>query len=97
MIGLGVPAVLWLCTGLIAIVFARRGDRRRHSEWMLRNYALTFSAVTSRAVVPLVMLMQRSLPGSKAGLDEAIQVGQWLGWMINFVVVEALFRRRRRR
>jgi hypothetical protein len=68
---------------------------------MTRNYALTFLAVTSRALVPLMLLASIPLtgasPGTLAGAaPELIPVGQVLGWVVNLAVAEVLIRRRRR-
>ncbi|TDD21499.1 DUF2306 domain-containing protein [Nonomuraea diastatica] len=98
-IGLVIPAVLWLITGRLAIRAARRRDFLRHRHWMMRNYALTFLAVTSRVLVPLLLLVQ--IPFSDtvnagsiaAGAQSMIPVGQALGWIVNLIVVEILIRR----
>ncbi|WP_210747036.1 DUF2306 domain-containing protein [Nocardia speluncae] len=44
--------MLWLVTGYLACRSARRRDFERHRKWMMRNYALTFLAVTSRILCP---------------------------------------------
>lgn len=99
-VGLTVPAVLWLVTGALAYRAARRRDFARHRDWMMRNYALTFLAVTSRVLVPLLLLAQ--VPFTTATLGSIgdlaptmIPVGQALGWVVNLVVVEIVIRRRR--
>lgn len=100
--GLIVPAVLWLVTGWLAYRAARRRDFARHREWMMRNYALTFLAVTSRILVPLMLLA--SIPVSEtvsresiaAGAQSLIPIGQALGWMVNLIIAEVLIRRARR-
>ncbi|GAB3456584.1 DUF2306 domain-containing protein [Streptomonospora sediminis] len=101
-VGLFIPALAWLVTGALALQAARRRDFVAHAEWMARNYALTFLAVTSRAVVPLLLLAQIPVMGSVYGSVEAavaasIPVGQWLGWIVNLVVAEMLIRRQRAR
>ncbi|WP_419998283.1 DUF2306 domain-containing protein [Streptomyces boninensis] len=91
-IGLITPALGWLATGWLAVQSARTRDYEAHRAWMQRNYALTFLAVTSRAVVPLLLLAQL---GDHAA--DMIPVGQVLGWIINLAVAELLIRRRRAR
>ncbi|MET7338931.1 DUF2306 domain-containing protein [Nonomuraea sp. NPDC005650] len=99
-IGLVIPAVLWLITGRLAFRAARRRDFVRHRNWMMRNYALTFLAVTSRVLVPLLLLAQVpfsdtvSAGSIGAGAQSMIPIGQALGWIVNLVVVEILIRRR---
>ncbi|MEV6302124.1 DUF2306 domain-containing protein [Actinoplanes sp. NPDC051861] len=91
-------AVLWLVTAGLAYRAARRRDFVAHRRWMMRNYALTFLAVTARIVVPLILL--GSLPfrsGGPAAIGDVatslIPVGQTLGWLINLAVAEMLIRR----
>ena len=99
-VGLTVPAVLWLVTAALAYRAIRRGDVARHREWMMRNYALTFLAVTSRVLVPLLLLAQvvlTDLDGGAVGerAPSTIPVGQALGWVVDLVVVEVVIRRGR--
>jgi uncharacterized membrane protein len=99
-VGLVIPAAGWLVTGWLAVRAIRRGDVEAHRAWMMRNYALTFLAVTARIVVPVV-LMALLATGAVARADAStaaaalIPIGQVLGWMINLVVAEVLIRRRR--
>jgi uncharacterized membrane protein len=100
-IGLITAAVLWLVTGALAYRAARRRDFAAHRAWMMRNYALTFLAVTSRILVPLLLLAQIPFGGAGAASigDRApamIPVGQTLGWIVNLIVAEFLIRRARR-
>jgi uncharacterized membrane protein len=101
-IGLTTAAALWLITGGLAYRAARRHDFSGHRNWMMRNYALTFLAVTSRILVPLLLLAQVPFNPDTAGsigenAPSMIPVGQTIGWMINLLVVESIIRRRRRR
>jgi hypothetical protein len=100
--GLTTAAVLWLVTGGLAYRAARRRDFGTHREWMLRNYALTFLAVTARILVPLLLLARIPFAGESAGsiaehASAMIPVGQTAGWIVNLIVVEAVIRRRRAR
>jgi uncharacterized membrane protein YkvI len=95
-IGLTIPAILWLVTGALAYRAARRRDFTHHRNWMMRNYALTFLAVTSRVLVPLLLIAQ--IPFASAGsvaesAPTMIPIGQVLGWIVNLVIVEVLIRR----
>jgi uncharacterized membrane protein len=91
-VGLTVPFVLWVVTAGLAVRAIRRGDVEAHRSWMTRNYALTFLAVTSRALVPLMLLVSGAGP---AAVPDLIPVGQVLGWVVNLVLAEVLIRRRR--
>lgn len=100
-VGLTTAAVLWLITGGLAYRAARRRDFTAHRSWMMRNYALTFLAVTARILVPLLLLVQIPFRGADPGsmgelATSMIPIGQTLGWVVNLVVVERIIRRRRR-
>jgi uncharacterized membrane protein len=96
-IGLVTAAVLWLVTGALAYRAARRRDFAAHRAWMMRNYALTFLAVTSRVLVPVFLLAQAPFGGvDPASVPSLIPLGQTLGWIVDLIVAEALIRRNRR-
>ncbi|WP_245787383.1 DUF2306 domain-containing protein [Amycolatopsis saalfeldensis] len=97
-IGLSTAAILWLVTGGLAYRAARRRDFIAHRAWMMRNYALTFLAVTSRVLVPVMLLAQIPFTGADpasigALASSMIPVGQTAGWILNLMVVEFLLRR----
>jgi uncharacterized membrane protein len=81
-------AVAWLFTGTRAFLTIRRGDVTSHRRWMIRNYALTYAAVTLRVQIPLLIVL---------GLSPivAFNIVAWLCWVPNLIVVEAWLRRRR--
>ena len=98
-IGLTIPFLGWLVTGWLAFRAVRRGDVAAHRDWMLRNVALTFLAVTARILVPVMLLVQIPFSGTAAlaaSVPSLIAVGRVLGWVINLLLVEAVIRRRRR-
>lgn len=99
-ISLITAAVLWLITGGLAYRAARRRDFGAHRAWMMRNYALTFLAVTSRVLTPLLLFAQipfgaGDLKSIGAHATAMIPVGQTLGWIIDLIVVEIIIRRTR--
>lgn len=79
--GFGVLALLWLYTGARAYGAIRKRRVAEHEWWMIRNYALTFAAVTIRLYLPLSRV---------AGIDFDIAYPaiSWLCWIPNLVVVE---------
>ncbi|GAA2331419.1 DUF2306 domain-containing protein [Dactylosporangium salmoneum] len=98
-VGLTTAAALWLVTGGLAYRAARRRDFAAHRAWMMRNYALTFLAVTARVLVPVLLLAQIPFGGAEPGsigerAPGMIPIGQTLGWIINLIVAERLIRRR---
>ena len=82
-------AVLWLLTGWMALGSILRRRVAAHRRWMIRNYALTFTAVTLRTYLSL---------GQAVGLEfETIYpIAAWLAWVPNVVVAEAIVMRGRR-
>jgi uncharacterized membrane protein len=87
-LGFGVLALLWLGSGFLAYRSIRAGHVAVHRQWMIRNYALTFAAVTLRLQLPLSGLL---------GLDftTSYAVIAWTCWLPNLLFAEWLIRRRR--
>jgi len=86
--GFGLLAVLWLYTGLRAYLAIRAGEAASHRRWMVRNFALSFAAVTLRLW----------LPGSVASgiaFEVAYPVIAWACWVPNLVIAELAFNRDR--
>ena len=84
--GFGLLAVLWLYTGMRAYSAIRKGDVTSHRRWMVRNFALSFAAVTLRLW----------LPGSVASgiaFEVAYPVIAWACWVPNLIVAELAFNR----
>ncbi|UZN03667.1 DUF2306 domain-containing protein [Cellulomonas sp. S1-8] len=96
--GFGTLAVLWAVTATRALRAIRGGDVAGHQAWMLRNYALTFAAVTLRLWTALLMGAHMAVAGP--GADEgaafanAYAAVPFLCWLPNLVVAEWLVRRR---
>ncbi|WP_136707216.1 DUF2306 domain-containing protein [Agromyces sp. H66] len=97
LVGFGSLAVLWLATGSAAYRAIRRGDVANHRAWMMRNFALTYAAVTLRLWLGALIGAQ-ALPGGpfdlEAAFANAYAVVPFLSWLPNLVVVEWLIRRR---
>jgi uncharacterized membrane protein len=87
MAGFGLLAIGWLYTDFQGYRAIRRLDIGRHRAWMLRNYSLTFAAVTLRIYLPLATAVMH--------LDfiSSYRVISWLCWVPNLVVAEMLIRR----
>ncbi len=79
--GFGLLAILWLVSAAQAYRAIRRRDIQTHRAWMLRNFALTFAAVTLRIQLGLFEL--GGVPFSAAYPTVA-----WLSWVPNLVAVE---------
>lgn len=93
--GFGALAVLWLVTAWRALDAVRRRDLAGHQAWMVRNYALTFAAVTLRLWLGLLMGAQLALGADPdAAFANAYHAVPFLAWLPNLVVAERLVRRR---
>lgn len=64
-IPLSLLSLVWFYTGLQGLKAARQRKFAVHREWMIRNFALTTTAITSRlAAIPVVILFQPSDPAA---------------------------------
>jgi len=79
-------ALAWLYTGTRAYTAVRRLDIESHRRWMMRNYALSFAAVTLRIYVGIGM----AAGGSLGAIYPWIA---WLCWIPNLVLVEYAIQR----
>ena len=86
-VGFTTLAVCWLWSVALAYVSIRRGLASRHRRWMIRNYALTFAAVTLRIQLGPLLLAGLSM-------EQTIAVVAWSCWIPNLLVVEAWLRQR---
>jgi uncharacterized membrane protein len=82
-LGFGCLAVVWLYTAWQGYRTARARDFAAHRRWAIRNYALTFAAVTLRLYLPLSQVL--TLP-----FDLSYQLISWLCWVPNLIVGECL-------
>jgi uncharacterized membrane protein len=82
-------ALTWLFTIIKAYTSIRNKDVQEHQLWMIRNYALTFAAVTLRLLLPF----------SQAALHMdfilAYRIISWLSWLPNMLVAELIVYKRR--
>jgi len=71
----------WGCTwaGYWAI---RKGNIQRHGAWMVRSYALTFSAITLRVMQFLLAVYSDMDP------EAAYRLVAWPSWVLNLLVAE---------
>jgi uncharacterized membrane protein len=83
-VGFAVLAVSWLFTGLQAYRAIRARDFQAHRSWMVRNFALTFAAVTLRIWLP-------GLVASGVAFSFAYPLVAWLCWIPNVVLAELVW------
>ena len=85
-IGFGMLGALWFTTGAMAYVNIRQGKVQVHRAWMIRNYALTFSAVMLRIWLPLFLALGYGFP-------ESYTTVAWICWVPNLLVAELIIRK----
>jgi uncharacterized membrane protein len=81
-------ALCWMTSGALAWWCIVQRDVHGHRRWMLRNYALTFAAVTLRLYLPMAVVGGLSI-------DVAYPVVAWLCWLPNLWMAERLLADRR--
>lgn len=86
-LGFALLAMFWFVTVAMAYISILKGDIIQHQKWMIRNYALTFAAVTLRIWLPLM-----------AGFVfhdfiVAYRIVAWLCWIPNLIVAELIIRK----
>ena len=81
-------ALAWLYTGFCAYRAIRARDIASHRRWMIRNFALTFAAVTLRIWIPMSFVV---------GVPFAVSYSiiAWLCWVPNLLVAELILNRTR--
>ena len=83
----------FLLAGGRAWLAIRRGDVRRHREWMIRMFATALGIATIR-LIGLATLAALS-PGVDVVSPQAFGEGLWMGWAVTLLVAELWIRRAR--
>jgi uncharacterized membrane protein len=96
--GFGTLAVLWAWTAWRAYGAIRRRDIRNHQAWMIRNFALTYAAVTLRLWFGILILVQIPFVQGENPFVQILQQAYaplpFLCWLPNLVIAEIMIRRR---
>ncbi|MFJ9851521.1 DUF2306 domain-containing protein [Streptomyces sp. NPDC101150] len=103
-LALAVLDILWIITGIAGYRTARQRRYADHRVWMIRNFALTLVAITSRLIQPLLehlAAVQLSDPVSYAGdqLTAAHDIASGTAWMalvLNLIAAEYVIQRGRK-
>lgn len=75
-------ATLWFFFTLKGIVFVRRKEIEKHQQFMLRSFALAFSAITLRFWKVILVYLYQPSP------MDLYQIIAWLGWIPNLLIIE---------
>ena len=90
-LGFAALAATWLFSNVKAYTSILNRNVQEHQDWMIRNYALTFAAVTLRLWLPFsqaVLHMDFIL---------AYQIIAWMCWLPNLLVATLIINRKRLR
>jgi hypothetical protein len=82
---------LWFWFTLKAFVEAKRKNIKVHKEFMIRSYALTFSAITLRTW-KLILASNYTIEPTTLYMIDA-----WLGFVPNLLVAEYIIRRKKKK
>jgi uncharacterized membrane protein len=88
--GFGLLAALWLGCAAAALRAIRRRDVPAHRRWVVRTFALTYSAVTLRLWLGVLVAAQVALAGvpGQVAFTRAYLLVPFLSWVPNLVVAE---------
>ena len=88
--GFGFLSVFWIGTAGIALYKIKQRQVEQHRKWMIRNYSLTFAAVTLRVWLLIFILL--------AGVENYITsytIISWLCWIPNLLIAEFFLKKPR--
>ncbi|QTD43505.1 DUF2306 domain-containing protein [Sporosarcina sp. Te-1] len=88
-IGFGLLAVFWLISAFQAFTNAKNLRIPQHRNWMIRNYSLTFAAVTLRLWLPLFALLF-----GLENFERSYAMIAWLAWLPNLLVAEWIIKQK---
>lgn len=88
-LGFGTLSVLWLISAYRALHQIKHRKVLSHQKWMIRNYSLTFAAVTLRIWLPLFVLIL-----GPERFDLSYSIISWLAWVPNLLLAEIFVRRK---
>ena len=86
-LGFGTLAISWFYTNYMAYTAILKRDILNHQHWMIRNYALTFAAVTLRLWLPILISMVFY------DFNPAYQLVSWLCWIPNLLIAEIIIKK----
>ena len=85
-LGFAALAVLWMYSNYKGYSSIRKREIIAHQLWMIRNYALTFAAVTLRLWLPFLMMV------IKLSFINSYRLVAWISWIPNLLIAELLIK-----
>ncbi|SMF36347.1 Predicted membrane protein [Priestia filamentosa] len=86
-LGFGFLSLLWLQSAYKALRMIRQRNISAHYHWMIRNYSLTFAAITLRLWLPLFMMLF-----GLVNFEVSYAIIAWLAWVPNLIVGELYYK-----
>lgn len=80
-IGFSILAIIWFSSTYLAFKHILKKEIEAHRVWMIRSYAITFSAVTLR-----IWLLVYPMFGLE--FIDGYRIAAWLCWGLNILVIE---------
>lgn len=87
-LGFAFLSTLWLFTAFQALVKVKNKNIQDHQRWMIRNYSLTFAAVTLR-----IWLLLFTLVFGFDNFNYSYPTIAWLCWVPNLIVAHIIIKR----
>lgn len=84
-VGFALGSLLWLATGVFAFTAARARRFDVHRDWMIRNFAMTFAAVTLRIQLGACF-------GAGLRFENFYPILAWSSWIPNLIAAELIIR-----
>jgi uncharacterized membrane protein len=79
-------ALAWLTTALTGLIAIRGGRVWSHRRWMVRNYLVTLSPITFRALIEVPGVMELAPP------PVMIPMLLWSSWLLPLLICEGIYR-----
>lgn len=77
-------SILWFYTTWMGLQTIMKKQIIQHQQWMIRSYAVTFSAVTLRLWVPFLSI------GCNMDHIQIIILTAWISWLFNLLAAEGI-------
>lgn len=85
-LGFTILSLLWFSSTFLAVNYALKKDIDKHQIWMIRSFAVTFSAIPQR-----LMLLLAFTPF--IDFIDVYRLSAWFCWIINLIVAEIIIRK----
>jgi hypothetical protein len=86
-LGFTILSILWFVFTLLGLLSIIKKDIANHQKWMIRSFALTFSAI------PLRLMLLIPLVFSSVNFLFIYKLASWLCWIINLTIAEWIISR----